>query len=53
MKNKAKIESLKADANTAKDRLMKIAEELYEAGAIREAKSLETIVVKLEVWQNK
>lgn len=53
MANKEKIESLKADANNAKNKLMEIAEKLYQEKAIREAKSLETIIAKLEAWQNK
>lgn len=48
-----KIYDLKDDANVAKERLMEIADELREAGGIREANSLETIIWKLEVWQNK
>lgn len=42
-----------SEANMAKERLMRIADKLYEAGAIRQAKSLETIIKKLEIWQNK
>lgn len=42
-----------SEANIAKERLMRIADSLYEAGAIRQAKSLETIIEKLEIWQNK
>ena len=53
MADKERIESLKSDANSAKERLMNIAQELYQERAIREAKSLETIIAKLEAWQNK
>ena len=53
MTNKQRIESLKAEANNAKYKLMDIAEKLYQEKAIREAKSLETIITKLEAWQNK
>lgn len=53
MKDKQRIESLKTDVNTPKHKLMEIVDKLYECGAIREAKSLEAIIIKLEVWQNK
>ena len=52
MKDNSRIESLKNDANEAKERLGRIAEELYRCRAIRKAKSLETIIFKLETWQN-
>ena len=41
------------DANVAKERLMRIQNELEEAGFIRQANSLGTIIWKLEEWQNK
>lgn len=47
------IRQAQLDANAAKDRLMSIRDSLYEAGAIQKAKSLETIIGKLETWQNK
>ena len=50
---RAKIAHLKNEACTPKSRLMELAYELEEVGAIREAKSLESIIWKLEVWQNK
>lgn len=53
MRNMERIEEIKYDANAAKERLVRIAEELEAIGAIREAKSLMTIVYKLEIWQNK
>lgn len=53
MKNYDEIMRLKLSANTAKERLMDIASRLEELGGIREAKSLETIIWKLEAWQNK
>jgi len=53
MKNIEEIEKLKSDANTAKDRLLSIASELEHYGAVRESKSLLTIIGKLEYWQNK
>lgn len=46
------MESLKADANSIKERLMNIVQELYQERAIKEAQILETIIAKLEVWQN-
>ena len=48
-----RIEYLKHKANHAKDELIFIADRLYEEGATGEAKSLETIIGKLEAWQNK
>ena len=51
-KNREAIENLQYEANSPKEALMRIADELYEVGATRKAKSLETIVMKLEVWQN-
>ena len=53
MKDYFEIAELKAEANVAKDRLIKIMNELQELNAVREAKSLETIIIKLEMWQNK
>lgn len=48
-----KIERLKSSANVAKDRLISIVSDLESIGAIRESKSLYTIVGNLEAWQNK
>lgn len=53
MINKEEVRRLKMEANNAKERLMSIAAELEEMGAIRESKSLYTIIGKLETWQNK
>lgn len=57
MKNKSEIAHeiahLKSETIPAKERLMRIASELREIGAVREANSLETIIWNLEVWQNK
>lgn len=47
------IGKIKSDVNPAKDRLIRIMYELEDLGAIREAHSLETIIEKLEIWQNK
>ena len=53
MKDKQRIEQLKSDVNTPKHKLMEIVDKLYECGAVREARSLETIIARLEIWQNK
>ena len=45
-------ERLKSEANTAKERLMRIASELYEIGNTREAARLDKIIERLEIWQN-
>lgn len=47
------IELLKSSANEAKDRLVRIMYELRSIGSNREANSLETIICKLESWQNR
>ena len=47
------IEHIKREACTPKSRLMELAEKLGEAGAVRDQKSLESIIWKLELWQNK
>ena len=47
------IRECQGEANTAKGRLISIVRKLEEGGAIRQAKSLETIIGKLETWQNK
>lgn len=39
--------------DSIKERLLNIAYELEEEGFRRKAKSLETIVAKLEEWENK
>lgn len=44
---------LQDEANHAKDRLISIMVQLEIEGFIREAKSLGTIIGKLEVWQHK
>ena len=40
-------------ANEAKDRLYRMVCELQEEGYIQKAKSLMTLVYKIEEWQNK
>lgn len=47
------IRRLKLNADTAKDRLISIASDLESVGAVRESKTLYTIIGKLEYWQNK
>ena len=47
------IESLKSSATEAKDRLIRIMDELRNINANREANSLATIICKLESWQNR
>lgn len=47
------IRRLKMSANPAKERLVDIVSRIEESGAIGEAKSLKTIIWRLEVWQNK
>ena len=47
------IRKAQSEAESAKSRLINIMYELEEAGAIRQAKSLGTIIAKLETWQSK
>ena len=47
------VAHIKNEACTPKSRLMELALRLEEVGAVREQKSLESIIWKLEVWQNK
>lgn len=52
---KEEIESVKVDANRAKDWLMTLREKLEELAApkaLREAQRLEVIIGRLEYWQN-
>ena len=53
MKDYKEIERMKSEVTSPKERLMDIANRLEECGAIREAKSLDTIITKLEAWQNR
>ncbi len=50
---KREIAHIKNEACTPKSRLIELAYKLEEIGAIREKKSLESIIWKLELWQNK
>lgn len=52
MTKKEIIEKAKSEANSPKDRLISILDELENAGATRDAKKLEKIIVMLELWQN-
>lgn len=47
------IARLKMEANVAKGRLGDIANRLDELGAVRESKSLMTLIYKIEAWQHK
>lgn len=47
------IREAQDEANVAKEKLMRIVNNLYEAGATKQAKSLDAIIEKLEMWQNK
>jgi hypothetical protein len=53
MKKEEVKRNAQAEAETAKQRLIDIEWELMDAGLIREANSLATIIEKLERWQNK
>lgn len=53
MKDYESIRRLKAEANSPKSRLIEIMSRLEEQGAIRESKSLGTIIGQLEAWQNR
>lgn len=46
------IEQAQYDVNNPKEELIRVMYELEDAGAIRKAKSLGTIIEKLETWQN-
>lgn len=50
---RAAVAHIKNEACTPKSRLMELAGKLDEIGAAREARSLESIIWKLEIWQNK
>ena len=50
---RCKINAMKAEANEPKMHLIRIRNELEEIGAIRQAVSLDTIIAKLEAWQNR
>ena len=50
---KERIERIKNEVNTPKDKLIAFMWELEEIGAKRDAQTLGTIIGKLEAWQNK
>lgn len=47
------VDHIKLEACAPKYRLIELSEKLGEVGAIREQKSLESIIWKLERWRNK
>lgn len=51
-KSKDELYRILDEANSPKDRLMCLRDELIENGFIRKANSLDTIIEKLERWQN-
>ena len=54
MKDKQSIlDHYQNEANTAKEKLMDIMSRLEEAGLIRRANELGTIIGRLEAWQHK
>ena len=50
--NRSEYEQLIAEVNTEKERLMTIMWKLEEAGYKRKAKSLDTIIARIEMWQH-
>lgn len=48
----AAIRHAKDEASSPKSRLIRLARDLRDARAFREAKSLDSVIAKLEVWQN-
>ena len=53
MKDMEFLRQKQSEASVAKEKLIQSMSALEEQGFIRQSKSLETIIVKLEVWQNK
>ena len=47
------VRRIKENVSPAKDRLISALNELEALGKKREAKTLENIIIKLEVWQNR
>ena len=47
------VDALKSSANEAKDRLVRIMYDLREIGANREANGLQSVIIRLETWQNR
>ena len=52
-RDEEQIQRIKEDANGSKEKLMDLVYKLRDAGGNREANSLESIISKLEAWQNK
>ena len=52
-KRRHKINVMQTEANEPKMHLIGIRNKLEEIGAIRQAKSLNTIIARLEAWQNR
>ena len=46
------LKETECDVENAKQKLISVMHKLEEVNAIREARSLETIIEKLEKWQN-
>ena len=46
------MDKVQYDVNVAKSRLMEVMYKLEEAGAVRKANSLGTIIGRLEEWQH-
>lgn len=51
--SKERIQSIKNEANSAKEKLMSLEDKLLNNGAIKEAEQLNKIIAKLELWQNR
>ena len=51
IEKREQIGRIQSEINPAKERLMRAADELLEIGAFQKAKSLLTIIEKLEIWQ--
>lgn len=52
-RDEEQIQRIKEDANGSKEKLIYLVYRLRDAGGNREANSLESIISKLEAWQNK
>lgn len=47
------VKEIKSECNNPKEKLIRIMDELLSSGNVKEAKQLEKIIIKLEIWQNK
>lgn len=52
-KNADEVKHIKAEAESAKWKLIELRENLYAAYACKEAEQLGKIIARLEAWQNK